>query len=157
MFLNSLQILQGHNEVSPQPSLFRAEQGQFVQPILVEDVLQSLEYFHGPPLYPLQKLHIFPVLGSPDLEAVLQLGTHKGRVEGDNHFPCPASHSSSDGTQDIIGFPGCRRTLLSQVVFHQPGPLSPSEHAYSQGAFLTVCIHIWDYLKPSAKPCTLIC
>ena len=42
----------------------------------------AFDHLHGPPLDLLQKLHIFLVLGAPDLDAVLQLGPHKGRVRG---------------------------------------------------------------------------
>ena len=34
-----------------------------------------------PPLTLLQKLHIFPVLGVPNLDAILQMGPHEGRLE----------------------------------------------------------------------------
>uniref|UniRef100_A0A8C3K565 Ig-like domain-containing protein n=1 Tax=Calidris pygmaea TaxID=425635 RepID=A0A8C3K565_9CHAR len=44
-------------------------------------MLQALHHLCGPLLYPLQQ---FPVLelGSPELDAVLQMGPHQGRVEG---------------------------------------------------------------------------
>lgn len=35
--------------------------------------LQLSDYFHGPSLYPLQELVIFPVLGAPDLDAILNI------------------------------------------------------------------------------------
>ena len=54
------------------------------------------------------KVHIFPVLGAPDLDAVLLLGPHEDRIVGDNPLPLPSGHSSSDGTQDTIAFLGFR-------------------------------------------------
>ena len=66
MFINALLILEGHNEVSLQPSLHQNEQAQFLQPVFIGEVLQPL----NPSLDPLQKLHIFPVLGAPELYAV---------------------------------------------------------------------------------------
>ena len=83
MFINSPEILEACNEVSSQPSLFQAEQAQILQPVFIKVVLQSLDLLHGPPLDPLQKLHIFPLLRAPDLDAVFQLGPHEGRVEGE--------------------------------------------------------------------------
>jgi len=64
-----------------------------------------------PPLDPLQQPHVFPVLGAPGLDAVLQMGPHEGRAEGDN--PLPARCQPSVGAaQGAGGLPGCERTLL---------------------------------------------
>jgi len=71
----------------------------------------------GPPLKPLQKLHILPELGAPVLDEVLQLGPHEGRIEGSSHLPHPVDHPSSEGTQDTIGLPGCKHSLLAHVKF----------------------------------------
>lgn len=48
-------------------------------------------------MIPLQQLHIFPVLWTPDLDMVLQMGPHKGRVEGDNPLFLPVGHPSFEG------------------------------------------------------------
>ncbi|KAK4831464.1 LOW QUALITY PROTEIN: hypothetical protein QYF61_017712 [Mycteria americana] len=50
-----------------------AEQPQLSQPVLVGEVLQPSDYFRGPPLDPLQQVHVFPVLRAPELDAVLQV------------------------------------------------------------------------------------
>ena len=63
----------------------------------------------GPPLDPLQQVHVFPVLGSPELDAVLQVGSHESGGEGQNPLPRPASHASFDAAQDTVGFLGCKR------------------------------------------------
>ena len=49
------------------------------------------------------------------------MSPHKGRIEGDNHLPCSASHSSFDAAQDTVGLPGCKSTLLAhaQLFVHQ--------------------------------------
>ena len=57
------------------------------------------------------------MLEVPDLDTVLQMRPHKGRVEGDNHFPVPADHCSSDGIQDTICFLDCKCTLLAHIKF----------------------------------------
>ncbi|KAK4815372.1 LOW QUALITY PROTEIN: hypothetical protein QYF61_001360, partial [Mycteria americana] len=48
-----------------------AEQPQLSQPFLIE-VFQRSDDVHGPPLDPLQQVHVFPVLRAPELDAVLQ-------------------------------------------------------------------------------------
>ena len=70
-------------------SLLQAKQAQIPQPVFVGEVLQPSNRFYGPPLDPLQQLHIFPVLGALDLDAVLQMGPHEGRVKRDTYtFVC---------------------------------------------------------------------
>lgn len=51
------------------------------------------------------QVHIFLALGAPNLVAALQVGPHKVRVEGDNHLPHPAGHTSFDVAWDTVGFP----------------------------------------------------
>ena len=63
-------------------NLLQAEQAQSLQLIFIGEVFQPLDHLHRPPLDPLQKLHILPVLGAPDSDAILQLGPHEGRTEG---------------------------------------------------------------------------
>ncbi|KAK4823599.1 hypothetical protein QYF61_003799 [Mycteria americana] len=78
-------------------------------------VFQPSDHFCGPPLDPLQQVHVFPVLRTPELDAVLQVGSHQSRVEGQNHLPRPAGHASFDAAQDMVGLLGCERTLLAHV------------------------------------------
>jgi len=51
------------------------------------EVLQPSDHLSGPPLDPLQQLHILPMLGPPDLDTVLQVGPQEGRAEGDDPLP----------------------------------------------------------------------
>jgi len=69
LFIRSLQVLEGHNEVSPEPSLLQAKQAQFPQPFLTGEVLQPSDHLSGLPLDLLQELCICPVLGAPGLDA----------------------------------------------------------------------------------------
>ncbi|KAK4806146.1 hypothetical protein QYF61_001069 [Mycteria americana] len=92
-------ILKGRNKVSLQPSLLQAEQPQLSQPFFVGEV------------------HVFLVLGTPELDAVLQVGSHERGVEGENRLPRPAGHASFDAAQDTIGFLGCECTLPAHVQF----------------------------------------
>ena len=63
----------------------------------------------------LQQLHIFLILGAPGPDAVLQMGPHEGRAEGNNHFLCFAGHPSFDAAQDNAGLLGYRHTLLAHA------------------------------------------
>ena len=63
-FIRSLQVLEGHNEVSLEPSLLQAKQAQFPQPFLIGEVLLPSDHLSGPPLDPLQQLHTLPLLGA---------------------------------------------------------------------------------------------
>ena len=67
-------MLNGCNQVTSEPSLLQAEQPQLSQPVLVVDVFHPLSHFCGPPLDALQQLHVSPVLRTPHLDTVLQVG-----------------------------------------------------------------------------------
>jgi len=67
---------------------------------LTGKVLQPSDYLCDPPLDPLQQLHIPLGPGAPGLHTVLQMGPHKGRVQGHN----PAGHSFCVAAQRTIGF-----------------------------------------------------
>ncbi len=73
-------------------SFLQIEQAQLSQPVFIGEVLQPSDRLCGPPLHPLEQLHIFLVLWAPDLDTILQRGPH--RVEGDNHLPLSAGHPS---------------------------------------------------------------
>jgi len=81
--------MEGHNEVSPELSLLQAKQSQFHQPFLTGEVLQPSDHLSGPPLDPLQELHVLPVLGAPGLDTVLQMGPHKELSRGAQSPPSP--------------------------------------------------------------------
>ncbi|KAK4815585.1 hypothetical protein QYF61_004800 [Mycteria americana] len=85
------------------------------------EVFHPSDHFCGPPLDPLQQVHVFPVLRAPELDAVLQVGSHQSGGEGQNHLPRPAGHTSFDAAQDTVGFLGCEHTLLDhvQLFIHQ--------------------------------------
>jgi len=99
----------------PQPSLLQAEQPQLSQRFLTGEVFQPSDHLCHPPLDPLQQLHILLVLGAPELDAGLQVGSHKSGAEGQNPLPCPAGHAAGDAAQDTVGLLGCRCTLVGHV------------------------------------------
>ena len=102
-------------------SLLQAKQAQFPQPFLIGEVLQPSDHLTGPPLDPLQELHVLLVLGTLGLDAVLWMGPHESRVEGDKHLPLPAGHPFFNAAQHTVGLPGCKHTLLAhvQLLVHQ--------------------------------------
>lgn len=46
---------------------------------------------------------------------MLQVRSHKYRVEGDSHLLCPISCTSFDAAQGIVGFLGGKDTLLAHI------------------------------------------
>jgi len=110
-----LQALKGCYKVTPESSLLQAEQPQFSQPVLIGKVLQPSDHLCGPPLDPLQHIHVLLMLVAPELDAVLQVGSQESGVKRHNHLPRPAGHASLDAAQDTVGFLGCKRTLLAHV------------------------------------------
>ncbi|GAB0206549.1 CBP80/20-dependent translation initiation factor [Grus japonensis] len=56
------------------------------------------------------QVHICIVLGTPELDAVPQVGSLG--VEEENHLPRPAGHASFDATQAMVGFLGCKCTFI---------------------------------------------
>ncbi|KAK4816463.1 hypothetical protein QYF61_017191 [Mycteria americana] len=91
------------------------------QPFLIGEVFHPPDHFRGPPLDPLQQVHVFPVLRAPELDAVLQVGSQQRGVKGQNHLPRPAGHASFDAAQDMVGLLGCKHTLPAavQLFIHQ--------------------------------------
>ena len=104
MFISSHKVLEGLNEVCPEPSLLQAEQAKPPKHVFKGEVLQSSDYLCGPSLDLLQQLHVFLVLGAQGLDGVLQMGPHEGRIEKDNHIPLLAGHPSFGAVQDTVGF-----------------------------------------------------
>jgi len=110
----------GCKKVSLEPSLLQAEQPQLSQPFLRGEVLQPLDNFYSPPLDPLQQLHVLLVLRAPELNALLQVGSHQSGVEWQNHFPWPAGHPALDAAQYVFGFLDCKCTFSAHVQLFNP-------------------------------------
>ncbi|KAK4815207.1 hypothetical protein QYF61_021826 [Mycteria americana] len=79
------------------------------------EVLQPSDHVCGPPLDPLQQLHVLLVLRTPELDTALQVRSHQSRAEGQNHLPRPAGHAALDAAQDTVGLLGCEHTLSARV------------------------------------------
>ena len=144
--------------MSLEPSLLQAEQAQLSQPFLVGEVLQPLDHFGGPPLAPLQQVHVFPVLRSPDLDTGLQVGSHQRRVEQQNPLSRPAGHASLDAAQDTVGLLGCKQTLPGHVeLLVNQYPHGPSLQGCSQCLHPPAYIDTKDCWDPGVGPCTWPC
>ena len=57
------------------------------------------------------------MLGIPEMNAVLQMKSHKSRIKGKNCLPQPDGHISLNAEEDTTGFLGCKCTLLVHVQF----------------------------------------
>jgi len=66
-------------------------------------MLQPSDHLCGSPLDPHQQLHILPVLEALDLDTVLQMRPHEGRLDGHNHLPISAGHPYFNAAQGTIG------------------------------------------------------
>ncbi|KAJ7419258.1 microtubule associated tumor suppressor candidate 2 [Pitangus sulphuratus] len=90
---------------------------------------------------------VLPVLGNPELDAALQVGSHQSRVERKNPLPRPAGHVSSDAAYDMIGFLGLKHSLLAHV--------QPLIHQYPQVFLLRAALNPFipqPVLIPGAAP-----
>ena len=57
------------------------------------------------------------MLGAPELDAGLQVGSQERGVKGQNPLPRPAGHAALDAAQDTVGFLGCKCALPAHVEF----------------------------------------
>ncbi|KAK4815290.1 hypothetical protein QYF61_026195 [Mycteria americana] len=100
-----------HSEIPEQ-----AEQPQLSQPVLTGEVLQPSDHFCGPPLDPLQQVHVFPVLRAPELDTALQ---------------------------DTVGFLGCKCILPGHVelfIHHLPQSFSSGLLSIHSPPSLYLCL-----------------
>jgi len=112
-------------------------------------MFQSLYHLCGLSLDSLQYVHISLILESPVMDKVLQVGSHKSRVEGKDHLPQPAGNTFSSAAQDTICLLCCKGTLLAhiQLGLHY-GPFPPScfpagwspSMYWCTGLFLPICM-----------------
>lgn len=106
--------------ITPKPSLFQAEQPQISQPFLIGEVLHP-SYQLGGLLALHPQLHVLPVLGTPDLDAALQVGSH---LSGAESLPSQdAAHSALDAAQDMVGC-WAVSTHVQPLLHHHPKSLS---------------------------------
>ncbi|KAK4814106.1 LOW QUALITY PROTEIN: hypothetical protein QYF61_008201, partial [Mycteria americana] len=111
----SFQVVVESNKVSPQPPFLQAKQPQLPQPPLLRLLLQTLHQLRCPSLDSLQHLNVSLVVRGPKLNTVFEVRPHQCRVQGHNHFPTPAGHTSPDTSQDAVGFLGHLGTLLAHI------------------------------------------
>ncbi|KAK4807044.1 hypothetical protein QYF61_018385 [Mycteria americana] len=83
------------------------------------------------------------VLRTPELDAVLQVGSHQSGIEEQNHLPRLAGHASFDAAQDAVGFLGCKHTLTAHVqlfIYQYPQVLL---HRAALNPFIPQSLLIW--------------
>jgi len=71
------------------------------------------------------------MLGAPELDVVLQVGSHESGVKGQNPLPRPAGHASLDAAQYTVGFLGCKHTFVARVellIYQYSQVLLPFQH-----------------------------
>ena len=90
-----------------------------------------MDHFSGPSLDAL----ISPVL-TPHLDAVLQVRSHQNRLKGQDHLPQPCGCTSFGAAQVMVGFLGCKGTLLSHVQL----PI----HQYDQALFSRAVLYPFE-------------
>jgi len=101
--LNSLQILEGCNEISPKASLLQAKQAQLSLNFLHKKVVQHFHNHFDPLLDLLQQFCVCHVMGAPDLNYSTSDGASQGQSTGYNHLLLPAGHPSFDAALNIVG------------------------------------------------------
>jgi len=71
------------------------------------------------------------VLRAPELDTVLQVGSHQSGVEGQNHLSRLAGHASVDAAQEVAGVLGLECIFLAHVQFfiHQYSQVAPCRAA----------------------------
>jgi len=114
LLISPLRVLRDCGEVFLEPSLLQTKQAQLPEPFFIREMCSSpLIIFSSRAGLCSQQLYVPPVLGAPDLDTALQMGSHEGRAEGDSPLPLIADHSSFDAAQDTVGLPGCKSMLLA--------------------------------------------
>lgn len=101
------------------PSLFQAEWLQFSQSSLKGELLYPTNHLGVPSLDSFQQVHVLHVLGTPEVDAVLQMGSHQsGGAElcPSNGWPCLLWFSPGENWLF-----GCKCILLAHVqpLIHQ--------------------------------------
>lgn len=84
-------------------SLFSSRlKSQLSQHVSIVDMLHPSNDLDDPSLDSLRQVHVLAVMGSPEVDVELQVGSYESRVEGQNHFACPAGHAALDAAQDTV-------------------------------------------------------
>ncbi|KAK4815221.1 hypothetical protein QYF61_022868 [Mycteria americana] len=90
-------------------------QPQFLQPIPISLVLQTLPRLRCPSLDTLQPLNVSLGVRGPTLNTAFEVRPHQCQVQGHDHCPSPAGHAIPDTSQDAVGCLGHLGTLLAHI------------------------------------------
>jgi len=98
--------------VTPKSSFVQAKETQLPQPFLVREMLHSLTHLCGSVLDSLKQFTALELRG-PELDTILQMRSHQGRVEAEENLPGPTNHTPSDTPQAAIGLLGHKGPMLA--------------------------------------------
>ena len=88
-------------------SLLQTKETQLPQPLIVRDVLHSLNHLCGSALDSLKQFPVLELRG-PELNTILQVWSRHSRVEGEENLSGPTNHIPSNTPQNAIGLLGHR-------------------------------------------------
>jgi len=130
----------------PELSLLQAEQSQLSQTAFIWKMFLPLTHPHVSLLDYLKHVHIFLVLGSPDLDTVLQVEPYQCWARRMDHLPRPAGNALSNAAQEAVTF--ATRTLCLLMA-----NLVSIRTLRSSGKLLTAslssaCTVAWGYSSP---------
>ena len=75
------------------------------------------------------------------MDAVLQVGSHKSRVEGQNPLPRPAGHAAFDAAQDMVPMVyGFQSREGSNVASFENGQRNMRCMCWSMHVYLLICV-----------------
>ena len=112
---------------SPLP-LLQAKETQLPQFFLLREMLQSLNHFCGSVLDSLKTFLVLCELRVRELDTILQMRSHQGRVEGEENGSQSNNYTPSNTPQDAISFLGHKGTVLAYghpAVHQDPQVLFP--------------------------------
>ena len=118
----TLYIFININEVTSQSPLLQVKETQLHQPVLIREMLYSLNHFCGSALDSLKPFPVLELRGS-ELDRILQMRSHQGRVEVEENLSRPTDHTPSNTPHDVIGLLGHKGTVLGHghsAVYQDP-------------------------------------
>ena len=146
--------LENCDAVPPEPSPGRKDLTPSVSPH--RQVLEPLNYLHGPPLKPLQCVSF--ELWWPKLDTVLQVQPDKHWVERDDHISISANNDLVNAAQDTICLCCYSNALLTPVqLVVQAGPPGPFQQGSFPATQILACTGLFSCVVPAAEPCTCLC
>ena len=139
------------------PLSLQAKETQLPQPFLVREMLHSLNQLCGSALDSLKQFLVFLELRGSELDAVFQMRSHQGRVEGEENLSGPTNHNPPNTPHGAIDLLGHKGTVLAHghPAVHQdpqvPFPYAALQQVSPQPILVTgvVLAQMQDYTLAS--------